>query len=260
MGFIENKERFGKFFSILKTIIVTFIVYIAVWTCICNKNLNKKNDEAEENVVVEERIATLVVSETSNSINDKKVHKDLGWNLTLVNSGNKLPDNYELNLANIDNNRKFDSRAIDSLKEMLNAMKMAGVKNVWVQSSYRSVEYQTKIYNEKMNEYMRKGYDRETAMALTEETINKPGYSEHNLGLAVDFNYVNVDFENTEAYRWLMENAQDYGFVLRYPEEKAQVTKIRYEPWHWRYVGKDHAVKMKALNMCLEEYVEYICV
>lgn len=259
MRYIKNKSIFKTFFSISKTIVVTFIIYAIMWTCINNKNLNKQKDE-EEKVIVEERIATLNIKETANRINNTKIHKNLDWNLTLVNSENKLPDNYELNLANIDNNRKFDSRAIVQLKEMLSAMKRDGIRNVWVQSSYRSVEYQTEVYNEKMNEYISKGYDRETAMDLTEETINKPGHSEHNLGLAVDFNYVNLDFENTDAYHWLMENAQDYGFVLRYPSEKEQITKVRYEPWHWRYVGKDHATKMKALNMCLEEYVEYICV
>lgn len=163
-----------------------------------------------------------------------------------------------MELADIDKYRKFDIRAIDYLKNMLKAMKSDGIKSVWIQSSYRSIEHQAELYENKTKQYMEMGYSREEAQALTEKTINKPGYSEHNLGLAVDFNYVNNDFENTEAYMWLKENAKNYGFVLRYPKDKEEITKVKYEPWHWRYVGIEHAKKMDELNMCLEEYVKYI--
>lgn len=88
--------------------------------------------------------------------------------------------------------------------------------------------------------------------------INKPGASDHNLGLAVDFNNVDNDFENSKAYKWLSENAEDYGFILRYPKDKVSITGIEYESWHWRYVGKEHAKKMNELDMCLEEYVDYL--
>ena len=93
---------------------------------------------------------------------------------------------------------------------------------------------------------------------MTFKIINKPGTSEHNLGLAVDFNYVNLDFENTKAFTWLKENAEDYGFILRYRKDKEDITKVEYEPWHWRYVGKEHAKKINELDMCLEEYIDYL--
>lgn len=93
---------------------------------------------------------------------------------------------------------------------------------------------------------------------MTLKLINKPGASDHNLGLAVDFNNVDNNFKQTKGYKWLIKNAESYGFVLRYPEEKVRITGISYEPWHWRYVGKEHAKKMNELNMCLEEYVEYL--
>ena len=93
---------------------------------------------------------------------------------------------------------------------------------------------------------------------MTLKIINKPGTSEHNLGLAVDFNYVNLDFEETESFKWLQKNAENYGFILRYKKEKEEITKVDYEPWHWRYVGEKHAKKMNELDMCLEEYVEYL--
>ena len=96
------------------------------------------------------------------------------------------------------------------------------------------------------------------AKALTEQVINKPGYSEHNLGLAVDFNYVKDSFKDTKEYVWLIENAENYGFILRYPKEKESITKVSYEPWHWRFVGVEHARKINELGMCLEEYIEYL--
>lgn len=207
--------------------------------------------------VGDNQINNEITNENTSSYIEKE-NKNLEWNLILVNAENKLPDDYDMELENIDKYRKFDSRAINYLKNMLNAMKSDGIKNCWIQSSYRNIEHQTQLYENKTNEYMRMGYSKEEAQKLTEKTINKPGHSEHNLGLAVDFNYVNNDFENTESYKWLKENAKKYGFVLRYPKDKEQITKVKYEPWHWRYVGEEHATKMDELNMCLEEYVEYL--
>ena len=137
-------------------------------------------------------------------------------------------------------------------------MRKDGITNVWVQSAYRSVERQKELYDNKVNEYLKQGKTQEEAEKLTSEYINKPGSSDHNLGLAVDFNYVNNSFAELEAYDWLLENAEDYGFILRYPEDKEDITKIEYESWHWRYVGEEHAKKMNELDMCLEEYIEYL--
>ena len=102
------------------------------------------------------------------------------------------------------------------------------------------------------------GKTQEEADKLTLEYINKPGGSDHNLGLAVDFNYVDNSFAKTSEYKWLLKNAENYGFILRYPEDKEDKTKIAYESWHWRYVGEENAKRMNELNMCLEEYVEYL--
>lgn len=195
--------------------------------------------------------------ENKQSIEEQE-YLQLEWNLTLVNQDNKIPENYNINLESIDEYRKFDSRAINYLKAMLNDMKKDGIKDIWVQSAYRSIEKQTEIYNNKVEEYMQLGKTKEQAKSLTEETINKPGYSEHNLGLSLDFNYVNKDFEKTKAFSWLKQNAENYGFILRYSKEKENITKVKYEPWHWRYVGKEHAKKINELNMCLEEYIEYL--
>ena len=84
------------------------------------------------------------------------------------------------------------------------------------------------------------------------------GTSEHEVGLAVDFNSVEESFENTAEFQWLKTNAADYGFVLRYAKEKQDITGVIYEPWHYRYVGEKHAKKINELGYCLEEYIEYL--
>ena len=133
-----------------------------------------------------------------------------------------------------------------------------GIANIWVQSAYRSVERQKELYDNSVQKYLKQGKKQEEAERLTDEYINKPGASDHNLGLAVDFNLVNNEFKETKAFKWLKQHAEDYGFILRYPSDKEDITKIAYESWHWRYVGTDHAKKMNELNMCLEEYIEYL--
>lgn len=137
-------------------------------------------------------------------------------------------------------------------------MKSDGITNVWVQSAYRSLERQEKVFANKVKELEMQGKSKEEAEGLAIRKVNKSGTSEHNLGLAVDFNYVDYGFDETSGFKWLKENAENYGFILRYEREKETITKVDYEPWHWRYVGKENAVKMNELGMCLEEYVEYL--
>ena len=192
---------------------------------------------------------------TDNTSNTTQVDD---WRIRLANYDNLLPEDFEVDLANIDETRQFDARAIDYLTDMLNDMRKDGIVNIWVQSAYRSVARQKELYDNKMNEYLEEGKTQEEAQKLTEEYINKPGSSDHNLGLAVDFNYVDNSFTKTDAYKWLLKNAENYGFILRYPKDKEDITKIEYESWHWRYVGEEHAKKMNELDMCLEEYVEYL--
>lgn len=190
---------------------------------------------------------------------EPKTKKEItDWRLTLANSENILPEDFEVEVANIDDTRQFDARAIEYLTQMMNDMRKDGISNIWVQSAYRSVERQKELYNNSVQKYLKQGKTQEEAEKLTDEYINKPGASDHNLGLAVDFNYVDNKFEDLDGFKWLQENAENYGFILRYPKDKEDITKISYESWHWRYVGEEHAQKMNELNMCLEEYIEYL--
>ena len=204
----------------------------------------------------EDSIEKIYDENTLNVTLNSKITVD-DWRLVLVNHDNLLPKDFKIELSNIDKTRKFYSRAIQYLFSMMRDMKKDGIYNFWVQSAYRDPEYQENLYNVKKQEYIDSGLSEEEAEKLTNQTINKPWTSEHNLGLAVDFNYVDNDFEKTKAFEWLEENAEKYGFILRYKKEKEEITKIVYEPWHWRFVGEENAKEMNELDMCLEEYVEY---
>lgn len=235
-------------FSIMLIIsILIFILHFIYWDDRTN-NMKYPNINQQVNLIIDEKNEN--IDENKIEIND--------WQITLVNNENHLPKDFIVELSKIDNNREFDKRAIDDLLNMLKEMKKEGVRNFWVQSAYRSIELQQSLFDRKVNEYMSKGKSVEDAEYLTSQTINKAGTSEHNLGLAVDFNYVDYSFENTRAFKWLNENAMNYGFILRYRKDKEQITKVSYEPWHWRYVGVKHAKKINELNMCLEEYIEYL--
>ena len=154
------------------------------------------------------------------------------WKLRLANYDNLLPEDFEVELANIDNSKdpkQFDARAVKYLKDMINAMKKAGNTSIWCQSTYRSVKRQKELYDASVQKYLKQGKTQEEADKLTLEYINKPGGSDHNLGLAVDFNYVDNSFAKTSEYKWLLKNAENYGFILRYPEDKEDKTKIAYD-------------------------------
>ncbi len=247
----KGKIRINKKRLIISSTI-TIILIIAIIMIIIK--ILKKDDtvavSSGNNVTTDPLVVDINNEQTEPQIDD--------WRLTLANYDHLLPDDFEIELADIDEHRQFDARAIGYLEDMMNAMKKDGITNIWVQSAYRSVARQKELYDNSINKYLKQGKTQEEAEKLTLEYINKPGGSDHNLGLAVDFNYVDNTFENLAGFKWLMENAENYGFVLRYPKDKEDITKIEYESWHWRYVGQEHAKKMNELNMCLEEYIEYI--
>jgi D-alanyl-D-alanine carboxypeptidase len=193
--------------------------------------------------------------EEKEDIKSKKIDD---WRLILVNADNPVPDDYTFELTSLDEFRTFDSRAIGDLKKLIEDCRRETRGVIWVQSGYRDRSAQERLYNDKVKQYMDSGKSREEAEKLAVTSVSKPGTSEHEIGLAVDFNYANFEFENTKAFKWLMENAHKYGFILRYPEGKQSITKVVYEPWHFRYVGKEHAEVIKSKGFCLEEYIEYL--
>ncbi len=237
--------------SVLLLIIIALIIYAFA---LKDETYGLTATIADQNITINSM--QKIIDDVESNGKDKEI--DLGWELVLVNSENKVPDDYKFTLENLDGSRKFDSRAIKYLKNMMRDAKEDGITNFWAQSTYRTIELQEALFNEKVQEYKAKGFSESISKVLTETSINKPGYSEHNIGLCVDFNNVDDAFEKSSAFKWLKDNAEEYGFILRYPKDKEEITKVKYEPWHWRFVGKDNAQEMNELNMCLEEYVEYL--
>lgn len=182
------------------------------------------------------------------------------WSLILVNEKYPLPENFVAKTESLDNGMQFDTRAIQNLKMMIEEGNRQGL-SLMICSAYRSVERQKELFEQEVQDYKEQGYSDEEAAAKAKKMVAVPGASEHNLGLAAD---ICADYHQTldEAFGetpegvWLREHAADYGFILRYPKEKEAITGISYEPWHFRYVGKNHAKEMMKNQLCLEEYVE----
>ena len=224
-------------------------------------DIKESQSTTETNNTNNINMPTQTTNTSTNSTQTTNKVEITDWRLRLANYDNLLPEDFEVELANIDNSKdpkQFDARAVKYLRDMINAMKKDGNTKIWCQSTYRSVKRQKELYDASVQKYLKQGKKQEEADKLTLEYINKPGGSDHNLGLAVDFNYVDNSFAQTSEYKWLLKNAENYGFILRYPEDKEDKTKIAYESWHWRYVGEENAKRMNELNMCLEEYVEYL--
>ncbi len=184
--------------------------------------------------------------------------------MVLVNHTSKMPDDYTFDTKECGSatavNKTLQTVACDAFLSMQKAAAADGV-TVWMQSGYRSVKYQTSLYERKTKYYLDKGCDNATAREKAAAVVNPPGYSEHNCGLAADLNspeHTGLDegFEKTAAFRWLCEHAGDYGFILRYPKDAEDKTEIIYEPWHWRYVGVENAAKINASGLCFEDYIE----
>ena len=183
--------------------------------------------------------------------------------MVLVNHTNKMPDDYAFDTKECGSatsvNKTLQTVACDAFLEMQKAAAADGV-TIWMQSGYRSVAYQTKLYEKKTQYYRDKGFDEAAAREKAAAIVNPPGYSEHNCGLAADLNspeHTGLDegFENTAAFRWLCQHAGEYGFILRYPKGAEEKTEITYEPWHWRYVGTENAAKINASGLCFEDYI-----
>lgn len=176
-----------------------------------------------------------------NRDDDKRVDKDYK-SANLVKS--KLP------IKSYQRTQYLDKTVDDSAVQMFNDAKNQGIY-LYGFSLYRSYDEQNQIYSTKVSSIGKE---------QTELYSAPPGASEHQTGLAFDLvasNYTKLEegFENTKAFKWLSENCEKYGFIMRYPRTKEEITGYQYEPWHYRYVGVDNATKIKSSNMCLEEYI-----
>lgn len=186
--------------------------------------------------------------------------------LMLVNPWNELPADYQPELVMLEHteyvgeDESVDVRCAEALLQMIADCKAAG-NAPYICSTYRSLEKQQFLYNNKIRRLVEAGTDPAEAPAIAAMSVAIPNTSEHQLGLAVDIidcYYTNLDKgqEETSTQRWLMDNSWRYGFILRYPNGSSDITGIIYEPWHYRYVGAEYAEDIYNSGLTLEEYLE----
>ena len=240
-----------------KFLIIDLILLMAVLGALTISRILKENNsdyiEPEPQEEIAEEIEEAIpeegeaeeVAEAQPEISEE-VNPD-EWNLLLVNPWNAIPEGYSVETASVEGGYEVDARVADSLEAMLADCREAGHSPVVI-SAFRTRDTQEYLYNTTANK----------------DDTAYPGTSEHECGLAVDILETGYggDWDNaektaqTETQKWLTENCKDYGFILRYPSGKEEITGIVYESWHYRYVGREHAAKIMDSGVCLEEYLK----
>ncbi len=210
-------------------------------------------------------ITTSSTPEISSSAPEETFLKDYGT-LILVNPWNHIPEDYLLETEKVQGKYKMDIKAAESARNLLDAAAKAGF-NMQLCSAYRTVEKSAELYERKVNQYIGYGYSEADAKVEAAKWVAPPGTSEHHTGLAMDlvssdyWNYysdLEHDYENFDSFKWMYEHCAEFGFILRYPKDKQDITGITYEPWHYRYVGVEAAEYIMENGLCLEEYLEIV--
>ena len=249
--------------------IILMILVVLILTIAYKYITYKREVQAslETSVNIEELYNTTNKEEANIKEEENRKEKDIDsttsdWELLLVNKNHKVPEGYVVELEEVEDGHQVDKRIVESLKQMLADARKEGLSPL-ICSSYRTNDKQQKLYNNKVREYERWGCSSEEAKEFASYWVAIPGTGEHETGLAVDI--VSKDYqildekqEQTDVQRWLIDNSYKYGFALRYPTDKKDITMINYEPWNYRYVGVNNATYMKEHDMCLEEYIDYL--
>lgn len=214
---------------------------------------------ASEEIVSENARETGTGSDARETTEQQEFRSD-DWRLVLINKQNSIPEDYTFQLGTIRGSMQCDKRILEDLLAMLEAAEEDGV-NLTICSPYRDLEYQQMLFNRKIKRYMNRGMSYMEAYQLSSQAVTVPGASEHQIGLALDIvcnSYMSLDegFGDTKAGKWLAANSCRFGFILRYPKGKEDITGIEYEPWHFRYVGKTAAPVIMEQGITLEEFWE----
>lgn len=254
-----RRRQKRKLIRFLTGVLCTLCLGMVIGTVYAgNLNRNASQSQEQEEASEEEVPAVKPVEEEPE---EKEPEENLpdDWNLILVNRTHPLPDDFEVELKSIGNGHKIDVRAYDDYAAMMEAAKKEGVY-IYVTSSYRTMDKQIALHEAKIEEGVMMNYSYAEAKERAAEVVAVPGTSEHQAGLALDlvsseYRKLNEKQEETKGFQWLKEHCYDYGFILRYPNGKTEITGIIYEPWHFRYVGKKAAREMRATGQTLEEYL-----
>lgn len=259
------------FIALVAALLAVLIALVAVIVAIIKNGSNINNYDNSSGTVLVSSDASSNQSDTSSAesevddtpsvfVTPTGVTLDTKFSrLLLINGEHPLPDDYDTNvreyLVEIDDQYRNNDYVTQIHKEvypyitaMVAAAQAEGV-NLQVWSPFRSYAIQNDLFQRQVN---RVGGDEDLAATV----VARPGTSEHNTGLCADFNMADDAFESTPMYTWMCENAEDYGFILRYPKDKIDITGVIYESWHWRFVGIDVAKEINELGLTLEEYIE----
>ena len=187
------------------------------------------------------------------------------WRLVLVNPTHAIESELDIELTQV-GGYNFDSRIVENIQALLDAAQADGI-NLTIISGYRTLERSQVLYDNKVAEYIAMGYDEASARVEAAKWVAPPGTSEHHTGLAMDivssdyytkYSDLVEEFADDPEAIWLKENCARFGFILRYPQDKVEITGINFEPWHFRYVGEEHAAKIMEQGICLEEYLDAV--
>ena len=260
----QRRRRFRKTGVRLPAVIIgTVLILILCGRVILTGGIGGITGQAAESQAVE----TAASPDTSSGQQDSRAARshqlknaqEQEWNLLLVNPWNPIPENYEPELTYLRNGQAVDSRCYPELQQMMDDCRAAGFDPL-ICASYRTMEKQEALFEDKEARLIREGCPENEVEAEAAKVVAYPGTSEHQLGLALDivdvsYQQLDTEQENTPVQQWLMKNSWKYGFILRYPTDKSDITGIIYEPWHYRYVGKEAAAEIYENKLCLEEYL-----
>lgn len=191
----------------------------------------------------------------------EKMHSEQSDLLVLVNKDHPLSKDYNIKMKTLDNSDKVVAEIIsEDLQNMLEDGTSEGLR-FCIASAYRSSQRQQEILDQDIKKLTNNGMTEEEAYEQATRTVMPAGYSEHETGLAVDIvalsnQLLDDSQESTPETQWLQENCHKYGFILRYPKDKTDITGIDYESWHYRYVGKEVAAYIEKHDLTFEEYLE----
>lgn len=256
--FYKHLILFVILFIILTTTVLSIRLYFLNLN-ISEKLLKADNEieQLEEQLNQAEKQGDVIIIESEQAAYLSE-HAD-AWQLILVNGKNPIAKDFQVELVSITGGQKVDKRIKDPLEKMFEAMRAEGMAPM-VCSGYRTIEKQFDLFEECMEQKIKKGIDYTTAFYETKQRQAFPGTSEHHTGLAVDIvgkSHQSLDSkqENTNEAKWLAKHCAEYGFILRYPKDKIDITGVEYESWHFRYVGLEAAKYIMENGITLEEYL-----
>lgn len=248
-------------------LILIFIMLPILSSCSLKELPIEEQTTETEKAEIKESINNDLIEEKTEMINElPQSAKVKDWNLILVNPELSLPENFEVDLVEVDNEQKIDKRIVEAWTDWKKEAEKAG-HQLFLASAYRDIKRQKNNFNAEVKQYRNEGMSENEAIEKAKEYLTEPGHSEHHTGLALDIvddewivsgRRLEKAYEETASQKWMMETKADFGFILRYPEGKEDITKIEYEPWHFRYVGPENARFIEKNELSLEEYIDLI--